>query len=68
MKTNICIHCKTRHRNNGLDNKIQPACFNCQFIIDTLQASVDAINQWTPITTGKNNRQLIIKEFYIIKK
>lgn len=63
-----CKYCKTPHRNNSeSQDGIKDICFNCEFIVNTLNTSVKAINMWTPITTGKCNRKLTILDFKIEK-
>lgn len=65
MKTQKCIECGTRHHNTNVEKELLPRCWNCQIVVDMLNAFVKATNMHKPL--NGNPRKLTITGYSIEK-
>lgn len=61
-----CIYCNTPHRYSD-NNGIRDCCMRCNFIVETLNSFVKAINLQIPLGENRPRRKLTIKSFVVEK-
>ena len=67
---NKCKYCGIRHRNTTEDSKfteIGDVCMRCELVVNTLNASITAINSFVPLGEERPRRKLTVKGFVIEK-
>lgn len=63
--TKKCVECGTQHHNSNGGEVVGDRCFNCQIVVDMLNAFVNGINQNVPL--NGRPRKLTITGYKIEK-